>query len=279
MKRTSSALPLLAALALGGSARAQQLDLPRPSPFAKVSQVVGLTEIAVDYSSPGVKGRKIFGGLLPYGELWRTGANAATKITFSKDASVGGKAIAAGSYSLFTIPNKESWTVILNKNATASTREYKKEQDALRIEVRPQSVPARERLTFLFADFTDDKANLDIEWDTTRVAIPIAVNTDKQAADNIKNMADGAWRPFNAAARYQLETRKDYEAGLKLVNQSLALKEDWFNDFTKAQLLAAKGDYKAAYALAERANALGQKAEFFFLADEVKKALAEWKNK
>src|SRR5579883_1337608 len=111
MNRLFSAV---AALALSAAPAFADLELPRPSPLARVSQVVGLTEIAVEYSSPAVRGRKVFGGLLPFGELWRTGANSATKVSFSKDVLVAGKPVPAGSYALFTIPNEKSWTVILN---------------------------------------------------------------------------------------------------------------------------------------------------------------------
>ena len=266
---------------MAGSASAQQLELPRPSPLGKVSQVVGLTEISVEHSSPGVKGRKIFGGLLKDDELWRTGANSATKVTFSKDVVVGDKPVAAGSYALFTIPSsKNPWTVILNKNVNqGGTREYKPSEDVLRIQVKPQTIAPRERLTFVIADFTDSAANIDLEWEKVRLSIPVKLKTDEQAAVNIKAMSENAWRPWNAAARYDLEVKKNYDAGLVLVNQSLAIKEDWQNLWTKAELSAAKGNTREAIALAEKANTLGQKAEFFFAADEVKKALAEWKAK
>jgi hypothetical protein len=265
-------------LLLAATAHAQ-IDLPRPSPVARVMQTVGLTEITVDYSSPGVKGRPIWGALVPYGEIWRTGANAATKITFSKDVSVAGTKVPAGSYSLHTIPTKGAWTVILNKNPTAATREYKKELDVARFEVKPGTIAPRERMIFTFAGTTDEGTSLDLEWEKLRLSIPIKVDTAAQVAANIKALEGGAWRPWNSAARYMLEARKDYDAGLALVERSLSLKEEWLNVWTKAQLLAAKGKHKEALPLAEKAQALGQKAEFFFFADEVKKALVEWKKK
>src|SRR4051812_27534598 len=110
------AAALLTLLLAASPARAD-LDLPRPSPFAKVSQTVGLTDITVDYSSPGVKGRKIWGGLVPYDQMWRAGANTATKVTFSKDVTFAGKPVPAGSYSFFLVPGKSEWTVVLNKKA------------------------------------------------------------------------------------------------------------------------------------------------------------------
>ena len=280
-----SLLVFAAAAAVSVSARAQQaqpLELPRPSPNAKVSQTVGLTEITVDYSSPGVKGRAIWGNVVPYDKMWRAGANGATKVTFSKDVSVGGKPVAAGSYALFVIPSaKAPWTVILNKKADQSGTgsDYKAELDIARFTVPVATAPFRERLAYQFADFTDEKASLVLEWEKVRLSIPIALETDKQILAGINAALGNAWRPFATAARYMLETKKDYDTGLKYVDQSIALKEDWFNAWIKAELLAAKGDFKQAYSLAEKAQQLGEKGPGFFLASEIKTALSDWKKK
>jgi hypothetical protein len=278
--------PVLGALVLAlslspltGAAQQQGLQLPRPSPEAKVTQTVGLTDMTVEYSSPGVKGRKIWGSLVPYDQVWRTGANAPTKVTFSRDVTIEGKPVPAGTYSLFTIPTKKNWTIILNKNPNANTNDYKQDQDLLRAQVKPGTTGHHERLAFNFTDFTDEGTNLNMEWEKVRVSLPIKVNTAEQATTAIQKMSEGSWQPWNQAARYMLETRKDFDMGLKLADQSLALKEHWFNTWTKAQLLAAKGDFKSAYPVAEKANELGKKSEMFFFADEVKKALAEWKPK
>ncbi len=284
MSRLSrSTIPLIAgAVVIIATATASaQPELPRPSPSAKVSQVIGLTEISVDYSSPAVKGRKIWGALVPYGQMWRTGANQATKITVSRDLTLGDKPVPAGTYALFTIPSQGAWTVILNKKAdqAGTARDYKPELDLVRFQVHAKPAPHRERMAFLFSDFTDDKGSLDLEWEKLRVSIPIKVNTGEQAMANIAKGIDGAWRTYANAARYLLETKKDYATGLKYIDQSLALNEDWFNLWIKASLLAAKGNVKEAIALGEKSYQLGQKAEFFFLEPEIKKTLAEWKKK
>jgi hypothetical protein len=258
------------------------LELPRPSPNAKVTQQVGLTDVTVEYSCPGVKARKIWDGLVPYGKMWRTGANTATKITFSKDVTFADKPVPAGSYALFTIPAKGAWTVILNKNPNqpGTATEYKPELDLVRVQLTPKAAPFRERLAFIFSDTTDDKASLDLEWEKLRLSIPLGVGTSQQALANINNTLDNTWRAYANAARYMLETKKDYDAGLKYVDQSLALKEDWFNLWWKASLLAAKGSYKDAVATGEKAEALGGKAgPGFFLESDVKKGLADWRKK
>jgi hypothetical protein len=272
---------LLGSLVFTAPALAQTLELPRPSPSAKVTQSVGLTDISVDYSAPGVKGRAIWGGLVPYDKLWRAGANAVTKVTFSHDVKVAGKPVKAGTYAFFTIPGKNDWTLILNKDIEqmGTGANYKKALDVLRVSAKPEAIPMRERLAYQILDVTDTRAALALEWEKLRVSLPIEVDTDAHVRANLQALASDAWRPWNSAARYQLETKKDYDAGLALVEKSIQLKEDWINVWTKAQLLAAKGKFKEAYPLAQRANELGQKAEVFFFADDVKKALAEWKNK
>jgi hypothetical protein len=280
-KILSVSLVAAAALTLASANASAQLDLPRPSPSAKVSQVIGLTEITVDYSSPAVKGRPIWGALVPYEQMWRTGANQATKITFSRDVTFGDKPVPAGTYALFTIPSKGAWTVILNKKADQSgtARDYKADLDLVRFQAHPKPAPHRERMTFLFSDFTDDKGTLDLEWDKLHVSIPIRVDTEEQALANITKGIDGAWRTYANAARYLGETKKDYDTGLKYIDQSIGLKTDWFNLWIKATLLAGKGKTKDAIALGEKAYELGQKADFFFLEPEIKKTLAEWKKK
>jgi tetratricopeptide (TPR) repeat protein len=193
--------------------------------------------------------------------------------------TVGDKPVPAGAYALFTIPGKTAWTVILSKNLNGSPLDYKKEGDVLRLQATAAVAPARERLAFLFSNYNESSASLDLEWEKLRVSIPIKAHTDEQAAANVKTMTETSWRPYTNAARYMLEQKKDYDAGLSLVDKSLSLKEEWLNVWTKAQLLAAKGKYKDALPLAEKAAELGKKSDAFFFEADVKKALTEWKGK
>jgi hypothetical protein len=274
-------LTLVAAVALTSTtAFAQQLELPRASPNAKVSQVIGVTEVSVDYSSPGVKGRKIWGGVVPYNQVWRAGANSATKITFAKDVTIDGKPIAAGSYAFFVLPTPTKWTLILSKNANQfGAFTYKKEDDVLRVDVRPQPAPMRERLAYQFSSFNDAGGSLDLEWEKVRVSLPIKVHTDEQVAASIKGFENNGWSAWAQAARYELD-KKHIDNGMKLIDTSIQLKETWLNVFVKAQLLAAKGNYKEALPLAEKAKEMGEKdsADFFLKAD-VDNALKTWKTK
>jgi hypothetical protein len=260
-------------------ALAQQLDLPRPSPNAKISQMVGVTEIAVEYSSPAVKGRKIWGGLVPYGQVWRAGANNATKISFSKDVIVDGKPLPAGSYSFFVQPTATKWTLILNKEVNQSGTQYKKESDVMRVDVKPQPAPMRERLAYQVTNFTDSTASLDLEWEKVRVSLPVKLHTDEQVTANIKGLQNGGWSPWTQAARWELD-QKNYDNGLALVEKSIGLKETWLNTFVKAQLLAGKGNYKEALPLAQKAKEMGDKEpESFFFKQDVENAIKAWKTK
>lgn len=257
-------------------------ELPQPSPKARVEQRVGLTDFAVDYSSPGVKGRKIWGGLVPYDQLWRTGANASTTLKASRDFTFGGTAVPAGTYSVFTIPGKKMWTVILNSSLTiAVTRGYDEKNDVARISVKPESAPFRERLAFLFSDTTDDTTRLDLEWEKLRVSVPITVDTTAQSRANIDKALADAWRPHFASARWLLDTNGDLTQALGYIDTSIAIKSTWWNQWVKAQILAKLGRTAEAVAAAEQAQSLGSGDQVYdsFFKDEVAKAIAEWKKK
>jgi hypothetical protein len=274
-------LSVLLPLAAASPARAQAvLETPAPSPKARVDQRVGLTDFQLEYSSPGVKNRKIWGGLVPEGKVWRTGANAATKLTVSRDFTFGDKAIKAGAYSLWTIPGKTTWTVILSSAATVFGTEYDEKTDVARITVKPVALPAaRERMTFLFSDTTDDGTNLDLEWEKLRVRIPIKVDTRKQMQAAVEQVTSEAWRPHYAAARWLLDSNGDVDQALGFVEKSIAIRPTWNNHWVKAQLLGKKGKKAEAVAAAQQAQQLGKGDEGFenFAKENVAKAIDGWK--
>jgi len=257
-------------------------ELPQPSPKARAEQRVGLTDFAVDYSSPGVKARKIWGSLVPYDQLWRTGANAATTLKASRDFTFGGTAVPAGTYSVFTIPGKKTWTVILNTNLTvAATRGYDEKNDVARISVTPESAPFRERLAFQFSDTTDETTRLDIDWEKLRVSVPITVATTAQARANIDKALDDAWRPHFLSARWLLDSNGDLTQALGYIDTSIGIKSTWWNNWVKAQILAKQGHTAEAVAAAEQAQALGNGDPVYegFFKDEMVKTIADWKKK
>jgi hypothetical protein len=265
------------------SAQAQQSapELPQPSPKARVEQRVGLTDFSVDYSSPGVKGRVIWGQLVPFDKPWRTGANAATKLTASREFKFGGKTIPAGSYSLYTVPGKASWIVALNSALDAGGNEFDAKKDVARITLKPQAIRGRERLTFLFSSTTDSSAALDIEWEKVRISVPLEVDTKGQALANIQKAVDDTWRPHFVSARFLLESGGDMDKALGYIDQSIAIKPTWWNHWVRAQILDKKGRAGDAVATAEKAVQLGtgdRVFESFFKAD-VTNSLAGWKKK
>lgn len=262
-----------------GEAQAR-LELPRKSPAATVMQRVGLTDITVNYHRPAVRKRRVFGKLVPYGKLWRTGANHATTLTLSRPATIGGKRVPAGVYSLFTIPRRGRWTVVLNKNTKLwGTGGYRRDQDVARFEVASKAAPYRERLTFVFSALTDKSARLDLRWARRYVPIPIEVETNKQALAAIDRKTKRGWYTYAAAARYLLETKQQPKRALKLVDQALAADTTWYASFIKAQILRWQRRHAEAYALLQQAKRLGDKDKRFFYKSRVEKALKTWKRR
>jgi hypothetical protein len=277
-------IPYLAAacVALSASiAAAQQgLETPAPSPKARVEQRVGLTDFKLDYSSPGVKKRKIWGELVPYDKPWRMGANAATKLEASKDFTFGDKPMKAGAYAMYAIPGKTSWTIVLNSNFEGDATAPDAKTDVARISVKPTALPvARERMTFIFSDVTDDGANLDLEWEKTRVRIPLAVDTKNQVAKNIENATSNAWRPHTQAANYLFSSGGDLERALGYADKSIAIQPHWRNHWIRAQILGKQGKKAEAKAAGEQVLAMGKGDKVFedFFKADVEKAVAGWK--
>lgn len=257
-------------------------ELPQASPKARVEQRVGLTDFAVDYSSPGVKGRKIWGELVPYDELWRAGANAPTTLKASADFTFGGTRVPAGTYSLLAIPGKSTWTIILNRNLKIQgTRGYAESDDVARLSVQPTSAPMRERLAYLFADTTENGSRFDLEWEKLRVSVPIAVDTAAQARANIDKALGEAWRPHFLSARYLLDSGGDLNEALGYIDSSIAIKATWWNNWVRAQILAKQDRPSDAVAAAEQALTLGAGDPVFegFFKKDVEETVAQWRKK
>lgn len=256
-------------------------DLPRPSPGATVSQVVGLTDVSIAYSRPGVKERKIWGGLVPYNKVWRTGANEATKITFSDDVKINGQALPAGTYSMATIPTENEWTVIFNKKTDLwGSFGYNEEEDALRIQVKPQPADFVERMQFTFTDLKDNSAVVALNWEKLMVPFTVEVDVHDKAMANIKKAmaevkADDYATPYRCA-RYYLETDTDLEQALQWIEQSVKIQETYFNTAVHARLLGKLSKYKEAVAAGEKSVQLA-KANDGPDTTELEGQIAEWK--
>jgi hypothetical protein len=268
------------ALPLAIASAQEQPELPTPSPKARIEQRVGLVDISVDYSSPGVKARKIWGGLVPFDRPWRAGANAATKLTVSRDFVFGGQSVAAGSYALYTIPGKTDWSVILNTSTDAWGNDgFDKKKDVARVSVKPVASGSRERLAYIFSNAADDGVRLDLEWEKLRISVPIQVDTKRYAQANIEKAVEDSWRPQFLAARYLLESGGDMERALRYADGSIAIKPTWWNNWVRAQILGKKGRPQDAALAAEKAQQLGTGDRVFegFFKEEVNKSITGWK--
>ena len=260
----------LAALAAGAIVAASpamaQLDLPRVSPQATVSQTVGLTNVTITYCRPGVKGRVIWGGLVPYDQVWRTGANEATTITFADPVTIDGTKLPAGTYGLFTIPGKDEWTVIFNKTAKQwGAYEYKQAEDALRIKVKPHEMPFHELLTFCFPAVSTESATVAMVWDKLAVPFTFKVDTvDKVLTEARKAIAVAKpddWRTSYRAAAFCLDNNVNLPEARTWLAKSVAVKETMYNLAGQARFLALDGKKAEAIALAKKAIAVGKAAD------------------
>ncbi len=251
----------LAITAFGFSANAQ--NLPQPSPSAAVSQTIGLTEVTVEYSRPGVKGRTIWGDLVPYDQVWRTGANASTKIEFSTDVVIGGEEVPAGKYSIFTKPGQIQWTVWISPQLDLwGVDGFDPAKATATFKAEPKKHAFTERMEFSFSEVKDNGGTLTLAWENVAVDMPIKVDTDAQAWKNIEtaiseNPED--WRVYRNAATYTRNQGKELEKGLGWIKKSLELKNDsWYSHFVHAQLLYMNGDSKAAKKAAKKALEMGE---------------------
>jgi len=271
-------LALLAPCAFAQNA----LKLPRVSQKAVVTQTIGLTDVTITYSRPGVKGRVIWGDLVPYDKVWRTGANEATEIAFSQDVTINGKPLPAGTYSLHTIPGKTSWTVIFNKKAEQwGSYEYDAAQDALRVQVTPASGPSQEWMQFSFQDLGTDAATIELSWEKVRVPFKVETKTTEQAVASIRQTLSGDVKEWNVpfgAASFAFNNNLDKTEAMKWVDQSISLKETFWNLRLKAQMLGKDGKTKDAVAVAEKAIAVGKTDDD--AKDEIpklEKQMSDWK--
>ena len=272
---------LLATLAVPMCLSAQ--DLPQPSPKGEVEQIVGLTEVEVKYSRPSVRDRKIFGDLLPYDKLWRTGANANTTIEFDGPVKVEGQDVPAGKYSVFTIPGKDLWVVILNKNTELwGEDDYKEEEDVLRVKVKPVPTERTETLTFTFDEVKDDMARLDLRWEETRVSVMIGADATEKALANIKEKLsdpEADFRAYNASARYCVDHNIMLPEALGWAKTSVEKEKKFWNLYTLALAQAANGMYSDAIATSNESVALAQEAKYDAYVNLNKARIEEWSSK
>lgn len=245
-------------------AEAQQLKTPAPSPLQTVKQEFGLSAVELSYSRPAVKGRAIFGGLVPYGKVWRTGANGATTISFGDDVTFGGQKIPAGKYGLLTIPNAAEWTIILTKQLdVTSPAAYKQDQDVARVKINATDLPfPLESFLISFDNIAPSSMDLIIGWDRTVVIVPITTDVATKINAQISSMEGKEDFPYFTAAAYYLENGKDLNKALGWFNKATEKEPNAFWIWhQKAKCLAKLGKKKEAVAAANKSIELATTAK------------------
>jgi hypothetical protein len=245
------------------NASSQQLRTPAPSPPQTIKQDFGLSSIELSYSRPGVKGRNIFGDLVPYGKVWRTGANSATTLTFGDDVIIGGTKIPAGKYGLLTIPGAEEWTIIITKQLdVTSPAAYKQDQDVVRVTAHADELPFPiETFTILFGNVTNNSCDLQLVWDKSVVSFPIKTEIDGKIMSQINEVMNKDNRPYFNAAVYYLDNGKDLNTALEWFNKATdANPTAYFMFYQKARCLAKLGKKQDAMAVAQKSMQLAKEA-------------------
>jgi hypothetical protein len=231
---------------LSGTSLAQSfvLDLPDQSQGAQISQRIGITTVAIKYHRPLAKDRKIWGGLVPYGQVWRAGANINTTISFSDPVTIEGQPLAAGTYGLHMIPNADEWTVIFSKNSTSwGSFTYDQAEDALRVNVKPRAADMHNALTYDFDDLTPESAVVTLAWE--KVAVPFKVGVDVHSVvqaslkKQLRNLSQYTWMSWDDAANYLLAEKIAYDDALKYANESIKNEDRYDNEMTKGNVLKA----------------------------------------
>ncbi len=250
---------LAATLAFGAAAFAQtpKVRFPQPSPSASLKQQVGIADIEISYNRPSVKGRKVFGELAPFGEVWRTGANNATRFKVSSDFTFGGVAVPAGEYALFSIPDQNEWTVILNKNTKQwGSYTYDQANDVARVKAKPVTLSNPvETFTIDLNDLRDESATLNLTWDKTRVPVKLEFAVTAEVQKQIEAAIAGSEKPdaglqFQAALFY-LEHDLDLNKAEQWVAEAIKAQPDaFYMYYHQARILAKKGDKAGALAAA-----------------------------
>lgn len=241
-----------------GFAQSTILDLPRPSQHATVVQRVGITDITINYHRPLVNGRKVWGGIVPYGQVWRAGANENTTIAFTDPVTIEGKPLAKGTYGLHMIPAENEWTVIFSNNSTSwGSFTYKQAEDALRVTVKPQAADFREALAYDFEDVKPESTLVTLRWDKLAVPFKVGVNTNEIVQASLRNQLRGlaqyTWFGWDDAATYLVTNKLNLDDALKYEESSIQNEERFDNLLTKSQILEAMGRKEEANAIRAKA--------------------------
>ena len=259
-----------------------QIETPQPSPFGKIEQKVGLTDVSVEYSRPGMRGRTIFGDLVPFGEVWRTGANANTKITFSDDVKINGKELKKGSYGIYTVPNEGSWEVMFysDTNNWGVPQEWDDSKVALKATAETMEMPMKmETFTIVIDDLKNNSATLNFIWENTIAMLNIEVPTDEKALASIERVMNGpSANDYFSAATFYHDAGKDLEKAHKWVTKATEMAGDqafWMLR-RKSLIEADMGNKEQAIATAKKSLASAEKAKNADYVKMNKESIEEW---
>lgn len=252
--------------------------LLRVSPFATISQTIGISDVTITYHRPGVKGREIWGKLVPFGEVWRAGANNATIFSFSDDVQINGTLLKAGKYSFFTIPGHNGWTIIFNSVADQwGAYNYDSTKNVLSFSVQAEQAPHEEWLSYSFSDLTMSSAKISLRWEKLSVSFTIATNTEENMKKVEANLTSQAAQQAALYARYTFDSKTDLDKGLQAIDRAIGLNPSFGNHALKAQMLAQKEQYADAVKVGTQAVEIGKKAGAN--TGGVEKMVEEWKAK
>ena len=271
----------MAGLLVAGATTAAAVEYPRVSPKATVTQVVGVTDVTINYCRPSVRGRAVWGGVVPFDKVWRTGANEATTITFGDEVTVGDTKLPAGTYGLFTVPGREEWTVVFNKGAKQwGAFNYNAADDVLRVKVKPQTASFTELMTFTFTGVGATSAEVALTWEKLRIAFTLKVDTVgkllPQARAAVAEAKPDDLRTPLSAAIFCLDNNVNLDEAGTWIEKSLAIKETPVGIVAKARLLAAKGQKVEAIATAKRGIASARAADPNADTAWIETLIAEW---
>ena len=243
---------------------AQQLNTPQPSPTANIKQNFALSNIEISYSRPGVKGRKVFGDLVPFGKVWRTGANNATTITFGEEVMIGGKKVPAGKYGLLTIPNANEWTFIISKQTNVtSPADYKEDQDVVRVTAKPETTPfSIETMMISIDDIKNNSCSIGLGWEKTWASFEVTADVESKVMEQIKNAMEKDNKPYFNAALYYIDNGKDLNKAVEWLDKAYAQNpEAFWVLYQKARAQKMLGKKTDAVATSNKSIDLAKKAK------------------
>ncbi|MDC9722496.1 MAG: DUF2911 domain-containing protein [Urechidicola sp.] len=281
MFKTLTTLVLIIGLTFSVNA---QIDTPAPSPSSKMEQVVGLTDITIDYSKPAMRGRTIFGNLVPYGKVWRTGANLKTKITFSSDVTIDNKELKAGTYAILTVPTEDYWDIIFytDTKGGGAPAELDNSLVALKMTVKTQLLTNDvQSFTFDISDITNSTANVNISWEKTRVTFDVMVPTDVIAMASIEKAMSGPTAgEYYQSAVYLLTTEKDIKLAKEWIDKAISMNDNppFWQLRQQSLIWAANGDKKGAIEIAKESLAKSKEAGNDDYVKMNNDSIAEWSN-